>query len=263
MRARKRFGQNFLHDPAVIARLIELINPQPGEHIIEIGPGRGALTLPMLTRVQRLEAVEIDRDLVPLLEQQALDAGELIIHQADALRVDYAEISQGRATRLVGNLPYNISSPLLFHLLASNADIIDMHFMLQREVVDRIVAEPGSRNYGRLTVAIAARASAANLMRVGPGAFQPAPKVESAVVRLTPRLPDFKVADFKVFDQVVTQAFSQRRKTLRNTLSGMLERADFEKAGIDSGLRAEMLSPAEFAALTQEYNHRRQVSSQA
>lgn len=252
MRARKRFGQNFLHDPGVIQRLVDIIAPRPEDQMIEIGPGRGALTLPLLQRLDRLQVIELDRDLIPLLQgltTSAPNAGELIIHQADALRVDYAQLAQGRPVRLVGNLPYNISTPLMFHLLASAADIQDMHFMLQREVVDRLVAEPGSSSYGRLSVAVAARASAELVLRVGPGAFTPAPKVESAVVRLCPRPPAFDIPDFKAFEQIVAQAFSQRRKTLRNTLSGVLDGKDFEKAGIDPGLRAQMLTAADFARL--------------
>lgn len=250
MPARKRFGQHFLHDPGVIERLLDLINPQPGEQIIEIGPGRGALTLPLLRRIGKLQAVELDRDLIPSLQQRATNVGELTIHQADALRVNYADLAQGRPMRLVGNLPYNISSPLLFKLLASDAQIVDMHFMLQREVVDRLVAAPGSRVYGRLSVAVAARAHASNLMHVGPGAFQPPPRVESAIVRLLPRAPAFHIADMATFNRVVTQAFSQRRKTLRNALSGLVGTELFVQAGIDAGLRAEVLAPADFAALS-------------
>ncbi len=249
MPARKRFGQNFLHDPAIISRLVDIINPQRGDNIIEIGPGRGALTLPLLERVDLLQAIELDRDLIPLLEQRFAATGKLKLHQADALRVDYGELAQGQAVRLIGNLPYNISSPLLFHLLASQAHILDMHFMLQKEVVDRLIAVPGTRSYGRLTVAVAARASASHVLDVGPGAFTPAPKVNSAVVRLVPRPPDFEITDSKVFNRLVTQAFSQRRKTLRNALSGLLEDDDFSATDIDSGLRAEMLAPAQFASL--------------
>jgi len=256
--ARKRFGQNFLHDPAVIGRLLDIINPQPDEFIIEIGPGRGALTLPILQRVGKLTAVELDRDLIPLLEQRSKDLGTLTLHQADALKVDYAELAEGKPLRLLGNLPYNISTPLLFHLLASNANIVDMHFMLQKEVVQRLAAEPGTRSYGRLSVAVAAQASATNVLHVGPGAFQPAPKVDSAVVRLTPRAPSFAINDRKLFGKVVTQAFSQRRKTLRNTLSGLVGDDDFNALGIDSSLRAEVLSPADFAALANHLASNRQ-----
>lgn len=250
MVARKRFGQNFLHDPRVISRLIEVINPQPKDHIIEIGPGRGALTAGLLDNVDALQAIELDRDLIPVLEQRFTAQGKLHLLQADALKVDYLELAQGRAIRLVGNLPYNISSPLMFHLLASQANILDMHFMLQKEVVERLVATPGTRSYGRLTVAVAAQASAQLVMHVGPDAFTPAPKVDSAVVRLQPRSPDFEIADRTMFSRVVTQAFSQRRKTLRNALSGLISDEDFLACDIDAGLRAEMLSPAQFALLT-------------
>lgn len=248
--ARKRFGQHFLHDPGVIARLVDLINPQPGEQIIEIGPGHGALTLPLLTRTGQMRAIELDRDLIVPLQQRAASAGDLVIHQADALRANYADLAQGRPVRLVGNLPYNISSPLLFKLLTSDAQIVDMHFMLQREVVDRMVALPGSRGYGRLTVAVAVHAQATQIMRVGAGAFQPPPKVESAVVRLLPRTPDFSIVDMAVFNRLLAQAFSQRRKTLRNALSGLVNAEQFRLSGIDAGLRAEALAPADFAALS-------------
>lgn len=257
MQARKRFGQNFLHDPGVIGRIIDLINPQADDNIIEIGPGRGALTLPLLQRVDYLQVVELDRDLIPVLHSlaqgQAGDSGTLQIHQADALKIDYADLAQGQTIRLVGNLPYNISSPLLFHLLASTARIQDMHFMLQQEVVDRIVAPPGSRTYGRLSVSVAARAQAMRVLNVGPSAFTPPPKIDSAVVRLIPRAPDFEVANLTLFDTVVAQAFSQRRKTLKNCLSSLLGTDDFTRAGIDPGLRAEALAPADFAALAAQY----------
>lgn len=249
MIARKRFGQHFLHDPAVIERIVRLIDPRPGDRMLEIGPGGGALTLPLLRRLGRLQALEIDRDLIPRLEEASRDVGELQLHQVDALRADYTALAGGEPLRLVGNLPYNISSPLLFRLLACGAPITDMHFMLQREVVDRLTAAPGTRTYGRLTVAVAARAHAETLLRVGRGAFTPPPAVESAIVRLTPRPPTFAVNDLARFDAIVTRAFSQRRKTLKNALGDVLDAAQIAAAGIDPGLRPERLSPADFAAL--------------
>lgn len=249
MATRKRFGQHFLHDPGVIERLVGLIDPQPGQHLVEIGPGQGALTRPLLERGVHITAIEMDRDLVPAL--QALEG--LQVHQADALRADYAALAGGQSVRLVGNLPYNISSPLLFTLLASDAAITDMHFMLQWEVVQRMVAEPGSRTYGRLSVAVAARADAELLMRVGAGAFNPPPKVESAVVRLRPRAPDFEISCWDAFDHILQLAFSARRKTLRNALKDALSPDNIEAAGIDPTLRPERLTPGDFAALANQF----------
>lgn len=245
--ARKRFGQNFLHDNAVIERIVGLIRPSAGDCMVEIGPGLGALTGPLIEALGQLQAVELDRDLIPRLRQRFGDA--LTLHEADALRFDFRQLAHAQPLRVVGNLPYNISTPLLFHLLEASDAIRDMHFMLQKEVVDRICAEPGNRDYGRLTVCIAARAEARRLMKVAPGSFNPPPKVESAIVRLVPRQPDFPIPDLAVFDELVTKAFSQRRKTLSNALKGYLSAEQFEAAGIDASLRAERLSPAQFAAL--------------
>lgn len=249
MATRKRFGQHFLHDPGVIERLVDSIDPQPGQHLVEIGPGQGALTHPLLERGAQLDVIEMDRDLVPALQSLA----GVQVHQSDALQADYAVIAGGQPVRLVGNLPYNISSPLLFTLLASEAAITDMHFMLQWEVVQRIVAEPGSRTYGRLSVAVAARADAELLMRVGAGAFNPPPKVESAVVRLRPRAPAFEIASWAAFDHILNLAFSARRKTLRNALKSALAPDAIEAAGIDPTLRPERLAPADFAALANAF----------
>ena len=251
IRARKRFGQHFLHDPGVLRRIVDAIDPRPGERVIEIGPGRGALTLPLLERCRRLEVIEIDRDLVPLLRERAAGVGELVVHEADVLEVDFAALHGGGAKlRVCGNLPYNISTPLLFHLLESRALIADMHFMLQKEVVDRIVAPPGSKTYGRLTVMLAAACSSKALFRVGRGAFQPPPAVDSAVVRLVPHASDpFPLPDPARFARVVAAAFSMRRKTLRNSLRGLVDAAQFTAAGVDADRRPETLAPAEFARL--------------
>jgi len=250
-RARKRFGQHFLHDPGVIARIVAAIDPQPGERLVEIGPGLGALTAPLLERTGRLEVVEIDRDVVAPLKARCAGLGELVIHQQDVLTVDFAALAgNGPPLRLCGNLPYNISTPLLFHVLESRQCIHDMHFMLQKEVVDRIVASPGSKDYGRLTVMLAAACSSERLLRVRAGAFSPPPKVESAVVRLRPlAAPPFPLADPGRFATIVASAFSMRRKTLRNGLRGLVDEAGFGRAGIDAGRRPETLSPAEFGAL--------------
>lgn len=247
--ARKRFGQHFLHEQGVIQRTLALIHAQADDAIVEIGPGQGALTWPLLDTLDHLTVVEIDRDLVAQLRRQA--PNNLAIVERDALKVDYMALAQqaGRKLRLVGNLPYNISSPLLFALLAHPEAIHDMHFMLQKEVVDRIVAEPGSKTYGRLSVAVAARAAAARLFDIGPGAFTPPPKVMSAVVRLQPRSADFAIHNWAVFDRLVTAAFTKRRKTLRNALSGWLTAAEIEAADIDAALRPERITPAQFAQL--------------
>jgi 16S rRNA (adenine1518-N6/adenine1519-N6)-dimethyltransferase len=250
MVARRRFGQHFLHDPAIIGRIVAAIDPRPGDELIEIGPGRGALTGPLIARTGRLEAIEIDRDLAHRL---ALEYGAaLIVHQADALTIDFAALAAGRKLRVCGNLPYNISTPILFRLLESTAHILDLHFMLQREVVERMAASPGSRKYGRLTVMLAARCRVEKLFTVGAGAFQPPPKVESALVRLVPYVQaPFYIAAPQRFARVVAAAFEQRRKTLRNALAGYVDRAGFLAAGVDPGRRAETVSAEEFARLAQ------------
>jgi 16S rRNA (adenine1518-N6/adenine1519-N6)-dimethyltransferase len=247
--AKKRFGQNFLHDPQVIARLLRLIDPRPGETLVEIGPGLGALTAPLLSRCGRLDVIEIDEDVIPTLEAACAGRGELRILRGDALQVDYRRFRGAGPLRLVGNLPYNISSPLLFHLLEQSDALHDMHFMLQKEVVDRICASAGDEAYGRLSVSIAARAEAVNLFTVGPGAFRPAPKVDSAVVRLRPRPPPVAIADLKRFDRIVKAAFAQRRKQLGNTLKGLLDTADIQACGVDPRQRAEQLDLGAFARL--------------
>ncbi|MES1954314.1 16S rRNA (adenine(1518)-N(6)/adenine(1519)-N(6))-dimethyltransferase RsmA [Salinisphaera hydrothermalis] len=249
--ARKRFGQHFLHERGVIDRILAALNPGPDDRLIEIGPGEGALTEPLLAQVEQLSVIEIDRDLIARWQTRATERDGLEVIAGDALRIDYAALAarRGGAVRLVGNLPYNISSPLLFALLTSQAPIIDMHFMLQKEVVDRMVAGPGSRDYGRLSVAIAARAEADLLFDVGPGAFRPPPKVMSSVVRLRPRTPDFVIDDDPLFDGVVAAAFGQRRKTLRNALKSYLTAEAIEACGVDPGQRAEQLAAADFARL--------------
>jgi 16S rRNA (adenine1518-N6/adenine1519-N6)-dimethyltransferase len=250
-RARKRFGQHFLHDPGVIRRIVEAIDPQPGQRLVEIGPGLGALTAPLLERAGRLEVVEIDRDVVAPLQARCAGLGELVVHLQDVLTLDFAALAAGGPPlRVCGNLPYNISTPLLFHLLESRHAIRDMHFMLQKEVVDRIVAPPGGKDYGRLTVMLAAACRSERLLRVGAGAFSPPPKVESAVVRLLPlQAPPFPLPDPGRFAAIVAAAFSMRRKTLRNGLRRLVDEAGFAASGIDPGRRPETLSPAEFGAL--------------
>ena len=250
-RPRKRFGQHFLHDPAVIGRIVAAIQPRESDAIVEIGPGQGAITVPLLRAAGRLQVVELDRDLIDPLREQCREAGDLTLHNTDALRVDFCHLT-GDATplRIVGNLPYNISTPLLFHLLSQARCISDMHFMLQKEVVDRLAATPGSRQYGRLSVMVQYRCSVTRLFTIGPGAFQPPPRVESAFVRLEPyrELP-VAIDDEAVLETLVRKAFAQRRKTLRNALRGILEEEAIRSLGIDPSVRAEMLGLSEFAAL--------------
>ncbi len=252
-RARKRFGQNFLVDARIIERIIAAIAPQPGQQMIEIGPGREALTGPLLASGVDLKVVEIDRDLVAALRQRH---PALEVVEGDALKVDFAAIADGKPYRLLGNLPYNISTPLLFHLLAQTPPPDDMVFMLQKEVVDRMVAAPGSGTYGRLSLMCQARAEIATLLQVPPTAFAPRPKVDSAVVRLVPRakplVPDELEGDF---DRVVREAFSKRRKTLRNSLKALLTADQILAAGVDPTLRPEQLDLGQFLALAGAVTH--------
>lgn len=247
---RKRFGQNFLHDPGVISRIIAAIDPQPGEHLVEIGPGEGAITAGLLERAGKLDAIEIDRDLYAALVEK-FSQSDLRLHSADALKFDFSTLADAdEPLRVVGNLPYNISTPLLFHLLRQAQYVKDMHFMLQKEVVDRMVAPPGSKTYGRLSVALQARCQVTSLFTIGPGAFKPPPKVDSAFVKLEPYTsPPFPIDDEKVFDQVLIKTFSQRRKTLRNGLKGLLDAGAIESLGIDPSLRPEQLEVAQFVAI--------------
>jgi 16S rRNA (adenine1518-N6/adenine1519-N6)-dimethyltransferase len=250
-RPRKRFGQHFLHDPGVIARIIAAVNPQPGQRLVEIGPGEGALTLPLLARGVELTVIELDRDLAARLAARPESGSSLRVVQGDALKIRLAELSgPGVRLRLLGNLPYNVSTPLLFRFIAQAEVIDDMHFMLQREVVERMAAPPGSKTYGRLSVMLAAACRIEALFEVGPGAFRPPPKVWSSVVRLVPwREPPFEIPDRGHFAEVVRRAFGQRRKTLRNALAGLVEESTIRASGIDPGARAETLPPEAFARL--------------
>ena len=248
MRTRKRFGQHFLHDQSVLTRIVAAVDPQPGQPVVEIGPGAGALTALLLERVPQLDAVEIDRDLAALLLQRW--PTQLQLHGVDALSYDFGQLARERGGRLrvVGNLPYNISTPLLFHLLRFVDAIDDLHVMLQREVIDRMAAAPGTDDYGRLTVMLAPWLDVHKLFDVGPGAFKPPPRVWSAVARLTVlRQPRFVVPP--AFAAVVSAAFSARRKTLRNGLRQLVPESAYAQCGIDPGARPETLAPAQFAAL--------------
>jgi 16S rRNA (adenine1518-N6/adenine1519-N6)-dimethyltransferase len=256
MPVRKRFGQHFLHDPAVIRRIIDTVAPTPGQRIVEVGPGRGALTWGLLERAKHLDVIEIDRDLARALEADPRAKGGLEVHVENVLDTDFIRLrGAGARLRVVGNLPYNISTPLLFRLLTQRAAISDMYFMLQKEVVDRMAAQAGSKDYGRLTVMLAAVTEVEALFDVGPGAFQPRPKVWSAVVHLRPTdNPRFDVGRDGVLRTLVSAAFSHRRKTLRNSLKGLLTPQDIESCGIDPQLRPETLAPAQFGLLAAQYS---------
>ena len=249
--ARKRFGQHFLHDPRVIGKILAAVAPRPGETLVEVGPGLGAITLPLLEMAGALTAVELDRDVIPHLTAAARGKGELTVVQGDALTTDFRRfVPESGKLRLVGNLPYNVSTPLLFHFLEQADRITDMHFMLQKEVVQRMAAKPGGKEYGRLTVMLAARCRVEPLFNIGPGAFRPPPKVDSAFVRLTPYAsPPFAIRDAARYAEVVSRAFSHRRKTLKNALAGLVDVAVILAAGIDPKARPETLSAAEYARL--------------
>jgi len=264
---RKRFGQHFLHDQGILRRIVEAIAPKADDRIVEIGPGEGALTLPLLRAAGHMTAIELDRDLIASLAARARDIGALNIISADVLTVDFGDLAGGPSRpslaygapgllssntplRVVGNLPYNISTPILFHCLDYTDSIRDMHFMLQKEVVDRMAAPPGSKTYGRLSVMLQLRCTVEPLFKVPPGAFRPPPKVDSAIVRLTPLpahlLPD---ADAKLIERLVRAAFGQRRKTLGNALRDLATAKQIDAAGIDPRARAEQLAPSAFVAL--------------
>lgn len=244
-RARKRFGQHFLIDQRVLRRLIELIAPKPEDTLVEIGPGLGALTRPLLEVTNHVHAVEIDRDLARALKEK-YPLEKLTVHCVDALGFDFASI--GRDLRVVGNLPYNISTEILFRLAAFSQSVKDVHVMLQTEVVDRIVARPSSKSYGRLSVMLQRRFHATRLFAVPAGSFSPAPKVESAVIALAPR-GDAPQTDDTAFARVVTAAFCQRRKKLANALAAHLDESDLRRLGIDPTARAENLTGDEFARI--------------
>ena len=251
MRAKKRLGQHFLHDPAVIRRLVEAIRPQFRDLMVEIGGGPGALTIPLSEKLERLHVVEIDRELAAALPSRVAHPERLVVHEADAMKLDFGKLAAGpHSLRVVGNLPYNISTPLLFHLASFAPVIKDLHVMLQREVVERIVASPGGKDYGRLTVMLALFARAEVCFDIGPGAFTPPPKVWSTVVRLVPHeAPPFEVRDRARFAALVAHLFSMRRKTLGRALKGRLTPDTIAAAGIDPKARPETLAPAEFARL--------------
>jgi 16S rRNA (adenine1518-N6/adenine1519-N6)-dimethyltransferase len=249
-KARKRFGQNFLHDQQVIDRIIASIAPRPSDLLVEIGPGQAALTRPLLDSGAELHLIELDRDLVAKLEERFAGNSNITIHSCDALKANLPELTGHRPFRLIGNLPYNISTPLIFHVLQWSELVVDMHFMLQKEVVDRMAAAPGSRTYGRLSVMTQFRADVRPLFDVLPESFSPVPRVCSSIVCLQPlKAPPADAGSFEKLAKVVTAAFSMRRKTLRNSLRSVLSEEQIIAVGIDPRQRAEQLDLSQFAAL--------------
>ena len=252
LRARKRFGQNFLQDEMIIADIVAAIDPQIDEHLVEIGPGRGAITESLVKSCNRLDVIELDRDLIPLLENKLNSYPQLFVHEADALAFDYGKlVMDNERLRVIGNLPYNITTPLLFNLLSQSKYIQDMCFMLQLEVVQRICAQPGSKTYGRLSIMVQYQCEAVQLFTVPPEAFEPVPKVDSAIIYLKPLRQvyggDVPVGALKT---VVTQAFSQRRKTIANTLKNMVSTDALEQIGIDLKQRPETISVEKYVEIT-------------
>ena len=254
-RPRKRFGQHFLSDPGVIDAIVRAIDPQPGDTIVEIGPGHGAITEPLAKKAGKLHCIELDRDLAAALRRRFGASERVSIHEADALSFDYCEL--GDSLRIVGNLPYNISTPLLFHLIDSRDCIVDMHFMLQKEVVDRMTADPGSKAYGRLGIMLGCHLDVEALFDVGPQCFDPPPAVVSAIVRLAPLGSDRPgIDDEKLLGRLVATAFSQRRKTLRNALKTLLDESELRSLGVDPGKRPEALPIADYVTLANYVSRR-------
>jgi len=250
-RARKRFGQNFLTDEALIRRIVDTIQPAKGDLILEIGPGQAAISKPLSESDAELHLLEIDRDLAVRLRSRFEPGGLASVHEGDALKMDFSEIVGKRRFRLVGNLPYNISTPLLFHVLQWQHLIQDMYFMLQQEVVNRMAAQPGTKAWGKLSVMCQYYCEVSPLFAVPPQAFKPAPRVQSMFVKLVPHdRPPVKIDNMAIFERLVSQAFSMRRKTLRNCLKGILNQEQIESCGVDPGARPETLSLEQFACLS-------------
>ncbi|MBK4785404.1 MAG: 16S rRNA (adenine(1518)-N(6)/adenine(1519)-N(6))-dimethyltransferase RsmA [Pantoea sp. Pent] len=250
--ARKRFGQNFLNDQYIIDSIVSAIHPQKGEAMVEIGPGLGALTEPVGERIDALTVVELDRDLAARLQTHPFLGPKLTIYQQDAMTFDFSALSkeQGQPLRVFGNLPYNISTPLMFHLFSYTGSIKDMHFMLQKEVVNRLVAGPGSKAYGRLSVMAQYYCQVIPVLEVPPQSFTPPPKVDSAVVRLVPfTQPPYPVSDVRLLSRITTEAFGQRRKTLRNSLGHLFTAGALDELNIDASLRAENVTVAQYCQL--------------
>ena len=254
-KAKRRFSQNFLHDQNIIQKIVAAIHPKPSDCLIEIGPGLGALTTPLLTRVDAMEAVELDRDLIPKLPLLP-NGKKLTVHAYDALKFNFgnqafSQRKENELLRIVGNLPYHIASPLIFHLLSFNDQIKDMHFMLQKEVVERLAATANNSNYGRLSVTVQSRCKVEHLFNVSKHCFNPAPKVESAIVRLTPyQKSQFNIKNPVKFEALVKQSFAQRRKTLRNNIKSILSDEQIENCNIDPNVRSETLTVKQFVQLS-------------
>ena len=245
--AKKRFGQNFLHDDAVISRIVDAIDPSSGENLVEIGPGLGALTEPVIERAGDISVVELDRDLAHRLRHHPFIAKNLTIYETDALKFDFASIANDKPLRIFGNLPYNISTPLIFHLLSFKDKVKDMHFMLQKEVVNRMAAGPDSKTYGRLSIMSQYFCQVIPVMEIGPEAFQPPPKVDSAIVRLIPHAEiKHPAKDVTWLNRVTTTAFNQRRKTVRNSFKKLISAEQLQELGIDPTLRPENLSLVDY-----------------
>ena len=250
-KARKRFGQNFLHDPGIIRKIVRAISPSGQDHLVEIGPGMGAITELLLEENGQLDVIELDRDLIPGLKVKFFNYPDFTIHEADALKFDFSQLRQTEEKlRVVGNLPYNISTPLIFHLLSFQGLIHDMHFMLQKEVVERLAAKPGTGEWGRLSVMAQYYCDIEALFLVPPECFKPQPKVDSAIVRMTPKQePSLKALDEKMLADTLRSAFAQRRKTLRNNMKGLVSSEELEALAIDPQRRPETLSLEEFVKL--------------
>ncbi len=246
--AKKRFGQNFLHNDAIISKIVDAINPEPDENLVEIGPGLGALTEPVVDRAGKLSVIELDRDLAHRLRHHPFLAPHLTIYETDALKFDFAQLtSAGKPLRIFGNLPYNISTPLIFHLLSFHNVIADMHFMLQKEVVERMAATPNSKAYGRLSIMTQYQCQVIPVMEIGPEAFKPAPKVDSAIVRLIPHQQIAEPAQsVAMLNTVCLTAFNQRRKAIRNSLKKLISIEQLQALDIDAGIRPENLTPTEY-----------------
>ncbi|MBM96631.1 MAG: 16S rRNA (adenine(1518)-N(6)/adenine(1519)-N(6))-dimethyltransferase [Oceanospirillaceae bacterium] len=259
-KARKRFGQNFLHDGYTIDRIVKAIHPRDDQCLVEIGPGMGAITEPILEACGRLNVVELDRDLIPILRTRFFNYPGLTIHEGDALKFDFSQLAEdGQRLRIIGNLPYNISTPLIFHLLSYHALVQDMHFMLQKEVVERLAAVPGTSDYGRLSIMAQYYCKVEPLFIVGPESFDPPPKVDSAIVRLSPyiELPH-PAKSVETLQRVVREAFNMRRKTLRNTLKNLMDASQLEAIGIDTSLRPEKLTLQEYVRIADAYYDQQQ-----
>jgi 16S rRNA (adenine1518-N6/adenine1519-N6)-dimethyltransferase len=251
IKPKKSFGQNFLSDESIIEQLVSLISPRCQDHLVEIGPGLGAITLPLLPLVAKIDAIELDKQLVPILQQKALGKGELVIHQQDALFLDLSSLSkQAASLRIIGNLPYNITTPLLFHLFNQRQYIVDMHFMVQKEVAERLTANPGNKQYGRLTVMAQYYCHIESLLLVPPHAFRPRPKVDSAFIRLMPQTSTLLAKDMSLFDGVVKEAFSHRRKTIGNALKQLITKEQLIALDINPLKRPEELSIEKFVIIS-------------